>query len=131
MKLWNYLRDNYDDKTTQINDNQDYVDTGEMKQLADETFMLQYLIMKTLDQDKMETQDTREQIQDNILEQMIDKMLDMNTELTGQQLKQMIGNRYEVIKYKKLEVLREIQKIFKKHIDKYLEKVEKRGGRKS
>ena len=43
---------------------------------------------------------------------MLDKMIDMNTELTGQELKQMIAERYEVVRYKKMEILQEIQKIF-------------------
>lgn len=131
MKLWNYLRDNYDDKTIQINENEDYIDTGELKQLVDETFMLQYLVMKTLDEDKIETEEKREQIQENILDQMIEKMVDMNTELTSQELKQMIASKYEVIKYKKMEILREIQNIFKKHIDDYLQKINNKGGKKS
>lgn len=130
MKLWNYLRDNYDDKTKQINENEDYMDTGELKQLVDETFMLQYLVMKTLDEDKIETEETREQIQENILEQMIEQMIDMNTEITSQELKQMIANKYEVIKYKKMEILHEIQNIFKKHIEDYLQKINKKGGTK-
>lgn len=128
MKLWTFLRDNFNDKTTNVEENKDYMDNGELKQLMDETFLLQYLAMKTLDDDKMESQDTREEIQDVILEQMINKMLDMNTELTENQLKQMVANRYEVIKYKKMEVIQEIQKIFKTHIDKYIQKTEKRRG---
>ena len=131
MKLWNYLRDNYDDKTIQVNKHEDYIDTGELKQLVDETFMLQYLVMKTLDEDKIETEEKREQIQENILDQMIEKMVDMNTELTSQELKQIIASKYEVIKYKKMEILREIQNIFKKHIDDYLQKINDKGGKKS
>ena len=92
----------------------------------DQTFLLQYLAMKTLDEDKLETQDTKDEISNAILEQMLDKMIDMNTELTGQELKQMIAERYEVVRYKKMEILQEIQKIFKKNIDKYTKKVEKK-----
>ena len=102
------------------------MDNGELKQLMDQTFLLQYLAMKTLDEDKLETQDTKDEISNAILEQMLDKMIDMNTELTGQELKQMIAERYEVVRYKKMEILQEIQKIFKKNIDKYTKKVEKK-----
>lgn len=125
MKLWTYLRDNFDDKTSTVEENKDYMDNGELKKLMDETFLLQYLAMKTLEDDKLENQDTREEIQDVILEQMIDKMLDMNTELTENQLKQLVTSRYEIIRYKKMEVLQEIQKIFKSHIEKYIQKIEK------
>ena len=126
MKLWSYLRDNFDDKTTSEEEKREYMDNGELKQLMDQTFLLQYLAMKTLDEDKLETQDTKDEISNAILEQMLDKMIDMNTELTGQELKQMIAERYEVVRYKKMEILQEIQKIFKKNIDKYTKKVEKK-----
>ena len=123
MKLWNYLRDNFEDKTTKINEEKDYNDDGDLKQLLDETFMLQYLAMKTLDEDKMENEEVQEEIRDAMIGQMIDKMLDMDVDLTSDKLKQMIANSYEKIKYKKLEVLQEIQKIYKTHIDKYMDKV--------
>lgn len=127
MKLWNYLRDNFDDKTANIEEKEDYMDNGGLKQLMDETFLLQYLSMKTLDDDKLENQETNEEIKDIMVEQLIDKMLDMDVELTEKQLKNMIATRYEVIKYKKMEIIQDLQKIFKQYIEKYIKKVEKRG----
>lgn len=127
MKLWNYLRDNFDDKTANIEEKEDYMDNGGLKQLMDETFLLQYLSMKTLDDDKLENQETNEEIKDIMVEQLIDKMLDMDVELTEKQLKNMITTRYEVIKYKKMEIIQDLQKIFKQYIEKYINKVEKRG----
>ena len=125
MKLWNYLRDNFDDRTKDIEENQDYMDQGEKKKLFDETFMLQYLIMKTLDQDEAETEGTREDLKETILEQMVNNLIDMDQDLTGEELNKLIANKYEVIKYKKMEAIKEIQKVFREHIDKYLNKVEK------
>lgn len=125
MKLWNYLRDNFDDKTKDIEENQDYMESGEKKKLFDETFMLQYLIMKTLDQDEAETEGTREEIKETILEQMINNLVNMDADISEEELNKMIANKYEVIKYKKMEAIKEIQNIFREHIDKYLSKVEK------
>ena len=125
MKLWNYLRDNFDDKTKDIEENQDYMDNGEKKKLFDETFMLQYLIMKTLDQDEAESEGTREDLKDTILEQMVNNLVDMDQDLTEEEINKLIANKYEIIKYKKLEAIKEIQKIFREHIDKYLSKVDK------
>ena len=125
MKLWNYLRDNFDDKTKDIEENQDYMESGEKKKLFDETFMLQYLIMKTLDQDEAETEGTREEIKETILEQMINNLVNMDADISEEELNKMIASKYEVIKYKKMEAIKEIQNIFREHIDKYLSKVEK------
>lgn len=125
MKLWNYLRDNFDDKTKDIEEKQDYADDGEKKKLFDETFMLQYLILKTLDQDEAETEETRQEIKETIVQQMVNNLVDMDSDMTQDELNSLIANKYEVIKYKKMEAIKEIQKIFKDHIDKYLNKVEK------
>lgn len=124
MKLWDFLRDNFDDKTAKIEENQDYMDEGNLKNMMDETFLIQYLTLKTLDDDKMENQVTHEELQNAVLDQLIDKMIDMNMGMTEEQLGEMIANRYEKIKYRKMEIIQEINKIFKKNFEKYLQKVE-------
>ena len=124
MKLWNYLRDNYDDNTVEINENQDYMEQGNLKKMMDETFMLQYLSMQTLEQDELESEDTRQQIKESMIEQMLNQLTDLDIELTEEQLGELISKKYEVIKYKKMQVIQEIQKIFKKHIEKYIKKLE-------
>lgn len=126
MKLWSYLRDNYNGSFSEDEEIKNYTDTGELKQFVDETFLLQYLAMKTLDEDMQENEITQQEIQETMVEQMIEKMVDMDVEVTEQQIQQMIANKYEVIKYKKTEIIKEIQQIFKKHIEKYETQVEKR-----
>ena len=126
MKLWEYLKDNFDDKIEEINDNKDYEDNGELKQLMDETFILQYLAMKTLEEDEEEVQETKNRIKDMAISSLIDKLLDMDINITDEQLKELIVNKYEKIKYKKIEAIKEIQNILKKHMEEYFKKVEKR-----
>ena len=126
MKLWSYLRENNEDSFDEESENRNYMDDGELKHLVDETFLLQYLAMKTLDEDQLENEVTNKQIQENIVEQMIEKMVDMDTEITEDQLQRMIVGKYEVIKYKKTEIIKEIQQIFKTHLEKYEEQIEQR-----
>ena len=83
--------------------------------------------MKTLDEDETEKQDTQKQVKAIVIEQMLDKMLDLDEEITEEQLQQMVAEKYEVIKYKKMAVLQDIQKIFKKYINQYEEMVEMKG----
>ena len=127
MKLWSYLRDNYNGDFAEDEEIKNYTDTGELKQFVDETFLLQYLAMKTLDEDLQENEITQQEIQETMVEQMIEKMVDMDVEVTEQQIQQMVAEKYEVIKYKKTEIIKEIQQIFKTQIEKYEEQVEKRG----
>lgn len=124
MKLWEFMKDNLDEESNGIEENRDYMDNGQLKNMMDETFLLQYLIMKTLDEDEKEKQDTKKEVQSMVMEQMLDKMLDLDENITEEQLKQMVAEKYEVIKYKKMAVLQDIQKIFKKHIESYEEMVE-------
>ena len=126
MKLWSYLRENYNGSFDEEEEKKDYLDNGELKQFVDETFLLQYLAMKTLDDDSLENETTQHEIQETMVEQMLEKMVDMDVEVTEQQLQQLISSKYEVIKYKKIEIIKEIQQIFKTHIEKYEEQIEQR-----
>lgn len=124
MKLWDYLRDNFEDKDTSTEEQKDYMDNGNLKKMVDETFLLHYLTMQTLDNDDIEEKkDTKEEMQKNVVDQMIDKMLEINENLSEEQIKNLIAAKYEVIKYKKLAVIQEIQKIFRDHIKSYMKRI--------
>jgi len=133
MKLWSYLRENFDGDFDGEEENRDYMDAGELKQFIDETFLLQYLAMKTIDEDRTENEVTYQELKEKMIEKMIEKVVDMEQEkeningidTTEQQLIQMISNKYEVVKYKRTEIIKEIQQIFKKYIEKYEEQIEK------
>lgn len=127
MKLWEFMKANFDEETNSTEENKDYMDSGQLKKMMDEAFLLQYLVMKTLDEDETEKQDTQKQVKAIVIEQMLDKMLDLDEEITEEQLQQMVAEKYEVIKYKKMAVLQDIQKIFKKYINQYEEMVEMKG----
>lgn len=124
MKLWDYLRDNFEDKDTSTEEQKDYMDSSNLKKMVDETFLLHYLTMKTLDNDDIEEKkDTKEEMQKIVIDQMIDKMLEINENLSEEQIKNLIAAKYEVIKYKKLAVIQEIQKIFREHIKSYMKRI--------
>lgn len=133
MKLWSYLRENFDGDFDGEEENRDYMDTGELKQFINETFLLQYLAMKTIDKDRTENEVTYQELKEKMIEKMIEKVVDIEQETenisgvdtTEQQLIQMISNKYEVVKYKRTEIIKEIQQIFKKYIEKYEEQIEK------
>ena len=124
MKLWDYLRDNFEDKDTSTEEQKDYMDNGNLKKMVDETFLLHYLTMQTLDNDDIEEKkDTKEEMQKIVIDQMIDKMLEINENLSEEQIKNLIAAKYEVVKYKKLAVIQEIQKIFRDHIKSYMKRI--------
>lgn len=126
MRMWSYLQENLDDKTQNINEKNDYEDSGELKKLIDDSFYLQYLIVNTLDKEQeQELKDyaKEKQVQEIIISKMLEKVVDMNADMTKKELQSMVGEKFAVIKYKNMVSMQDIQKIFTKHINNYLNKV--------
>lgn len=125
VKMWNYLQTNYQDTTKTVKDKKDYMDNGELKSLTDETFLLNYLVMSKLDKnkDKTENEPEKKELNETIINMMITRMVNLDSNISEQEIKDMIGQKFAVIKYKNQATIREIQQIFKNNIDKYLEKI--------
>lgn len=122
MQLWNYIRDNFEDKTQKVNNNIDYYDESNLRELMNQSFLLDYLILNSIDDDKEDfkkNQKTKKQIFNQILE----KLLSLDDEITENDLKNLIGEKFAVIKYKNQMSIQDIQKIFSQNIEKYLDKV--------
>jgi len=128
MLLWNYIQDHLDDETQEIKENKDYVDQGELKKFVDENFLLNYLVVNTLDKDYEEDLNDkdlkdRKKMKEQLTEQLMEQIVNLNPDLTKEQIQEMIGEKYAMLKFKNMATIAGIQKIFKKHIDKYLEKI--------
>ncbi len=54
---------------------------------------------------------------------MIDRIVSLNANLTESEVKDLVADRYLVIRNKNIATLGQIQKVFKKQIEKYLEKI--------
>ena len=57
------------------------------------------------------------------LSKMLDKIIEMNPELTKKQLQEKLGNQYEKEKERRVASKKDIEKIFRKYMDKYFEKI--------
>lgn len=123
VKLWNFLQDNLDSKSDGNTEHQDYMDNEQLKNLVDETFLLNYLAINTIGKDKMENEEEEEKAIKQATDQMIEKIVELNSNLGEEDIKELIGSKYTVIKYMNVATISELQKIFKKHIDKYLSKI--------
>lgn len=123
MKLWEFLQSNRpDDSTTRNKDKKDYEDKGELKELVDETFFLNYLIMDSMNKEKNKDIDVSE-IQDKIVNNMINQVIKVNDKITEEQLKDIIGKQFTIVKYKNVVSDKNIRKIFKDNITKYFDKI--------
>ena len=65
----------------------------------------------------------QKEIKEQVLNQMIDRIVSLNANLTESEVKDLVADRYLVIRNKNIATLGQIQKVFKKQIEKYLEKI--------
>ena len=118
MKLWTYIRENMG-KNEAKKLKREYMERGTIKKLIDETFLLEYLTVNTINNDEELTQITK----DKTISRMLDRILDMNPELTKKELQKKLGVAFDKAKQRRKATKIDIEKIFRKHIDKYLEGV--------
>lgn len=126
VKLWDFLqsemeKDNND--LEHINEKKDYMDESELKDLLDETFLLQYLALNTIDKDSLENEETNSKIVEETTNKMVEKIVDVNSSLSEEELQRLISSKLAIIKYRNQATLGEIQKVFKEHIEKYIENI--------
>ena len=122
VKLWNYMQEHVDDNTMRIHENKHYEDKGELREYVDETFLLNYLIMNTLNRDKISDKDKKD-LNEKIVNNMVQQIVSLNADMTVDDLKNIVGKSYEVIKYKQVTTAKRIEEIFGKHINRYLDKI--------
>lgn len=125
VKLWNYMQENIDGNSKRIKDSKTYKDDGELKNYIDESFLLNYLAVDSLNKKtttEEEKKEIKEEVNQRIVNTMLDQMLAVDDTLTEDELKNIIVKQYEVIKYKNNTNIKTLYNIFNKQIDKYLNK---------
>ena len=122
MKLWDYLQNHVADDTKIVKSNKKYEDNGILKEYMNNTFLLNYLAMDTIGEGSNKNNKT--EVIEEITENLIQRIVELNAELPLTKLKETIGDKIAIIKYKHEASLQEIQNIFTEHIKDYLEKIE-------
>ena len=122
MKLWDFLQTHVANDTNVIKSNQTYEDNGVLKEYINDTFLLNYLAMNTLntEYDKDANADAINEITDNLIERIVE----LNVDLPLEKLKEKIGDKIALTRYKKEASLSEIQNIFTTRMKAYLDKIE-------
>lgn len=122
MKLWDYLQNHVANDTKVFKSNKKYEDNGILKEYMNNTFLLDYLAMNTLSetQSKEQKMEVIEELTDNLIQRIVE----LNVDMPLTTLKEKIGDKIAIIKYRKEASLTEIQNIFSDRIKRYLEKIE-------
>lgn len=123
-KLWDFLINEMDKmKVTDVeNKEKKYKEKGKAKKLVDETFLLDYLILQSVENPEIKNKYKKEIIE-QLIANMVERTIDVNEGLTEEQLKNLVAKQYKIIKYKRQASNKEVQEIFKKYISKYVLKI--------
>lgn len=126
VKLWNYLNDHLDIRMKAIKAKKDYEETGYIKKMTDEDFLLKYMIFNLSKEEdrkagKRVALDKKEQKE--VTDMLMERILDINPELTEKELKQMIADKYFVYRNRMHVSLKPLEEAFKASINKYLKQV--------
>ena len=122
MILWDYLQSHVADASKVVKENKKYEDNGILKEYIDNTFLLDYLAINTLSEENPIS--NREEIVEELTDNLIQKIVELNVDLPLSALKDKIGEKIAITKYKKEASLYEIQNTFTEHIKSYLDRIE-------
>lgn len=125
VKLWNYLSDQLEIKNKALKSNKQYEEKGFIKKLADENAYVMNLIFKENNlEEKMRGQKKTaiedKKIRRELTENLMEKIIELNPDMSDKELKQMIADKLIVMKTRKLVSLKPIEVKFKDRIDKYM-----------
>ncbi len=123
-KLWDFLINEMDKKTEGgiESKTKTYKERGRAKKLVDQTFLLDYLILQAVENPTV-TSKQKKEIIEKLIANMVERTLDVNNNISEEQLKNLVARQYQVIKIKKQTTNKEIQDVFKKYISKYVMKI--------
>ncbi len=123
MKLWDYLQNHVANENKAVKSNKKYEDNGILKEYINNTFLLQYLAMNTIS-DTRGNDSNKTEVIEEITDNLLQRIVELNVDLPLSTLKEKIGDKIAMIKFRKEASLTEIQNIFSEHIKAYLEKIE-------
>lgn len=127
VKLWNYLSDQMEMKNKAEKMEKEYEEKGLPKILVDEDIFLMHLIFQQQEEEKtkgekknaIEEQGARKEL----TEALIERLIELNPEMTDKELKQLIADKYMTIKMKKVVSLKPVEDRFKDRIEKYMNQI--------
>ena len=123
LKLWDFMQEHVDDDTSRVKNSKNYNDDGKFKQYLDETFLLNYLVADSIDNESKSKVEKKE-ITEKLVGNMVQKLVDINTDMTEDELKNIVSKQFTIIKYKSVVSDKEITRIFRDKIDKYFSRID-------
>lgn len=130
VKLWGYLNSHLDAQTKALKAQKEYEEKGLAKELIDEDFFVKYLIFNSINFQSSNSKKLKNSLLDDkerkeLTDKLIEKLININPEMTDQDLKKIIAEKYISYRSKKDISLKPLEDEFNKRIKEYLEKIGK------
>lgn len=130
VKLWGYLNSHLDAQTKALKAQKEYEEKGLAKELIDEDFFVKYLIFNSINFQSSNSRKLKSSLLDDkerkeLTDKLIEKLININPEMTDQDLKKIIAEKYISYRSKKDISLKPLEDEFNKKIKEYLEKIGK------
>ena len=116
------MQEHIDDDVIRVKKAKNYNDDGRLKNYLDETFLLNYLVVDSID--NVKTKEKKDKLTECLVGNLVEKLVDINANITLDELKNIVSKQYTVVKYKSVVSDKEITKIFKEKMDKYFSKID-------
>lgn len=123
MKLWDYLQSYVESGTSVQKDNVEYKDDVNIKGLFDDVFLLNYLICNTFKGDNDISPAKKEEAIERITNDMINTIVQINSELPIEDIQKIIGDKIAIIKNKKEASIKEIEDKINSKVQSALSKI--------
>lgn len=128
VKLWNYLSEQMEISDKAVNENSEFEEKGIIKRLIDEDIFLMHSIFKSTNVDhtlkgKAKTTVEDKKMTKELTDALIEKIIELNPDLTDKELKEMITEKLLVMKTRKIVSLKPIEDRFKEVISQYMTQV--------
>lgn len=125
MKLWDYLNAHtgLEEKNVKLKAN--ITENNELKKKLDDVFLLNYLTINSIGTNKDIYHDkNQEEERRELTDKMINRIVELNSDLPLEELKNIIGDKIAIVRNKKEASISEVQEQISKQMDAFLEKVE-------
>ena len=110
MKLWNYLQTHVDNGNKTTKSSSTIKENINVKSMFDDVFLLNYLIVNSLGDNKQELKaEKNKELVETLTNNMITKIVEINSDLPMEELQKIIGDKIAVIRNKKEASIEEIQ----------------------
>ena len=128
VKLWNYLSEQMEISDKAVNESSEFEEKGIIKRLIDEDIFLMHSIFKSTNVDhtlkgKAKTTVEDKKMTKELTDALIEKIIELNPDLTDKELKEMITEKLLVMKTRKIVSLKPMEDRFKEVISQYMTQV--------